>query len=109
MTAFDQGKAGVASGINNAASRASGLLAVALFGALVTLIFNSELASALAAIDRLTESATIGPDDTVVAVLTASGLKDAGVGVSEPRRAPMVSADLDSVRGALRDTYGFDG
>lgn len=51
MTAFDQGKAGVASGINNAASRASGLVAVALFGALVTLIFNAELASAVAAID----------------------------------------------------------
>ena len=39
------------SGINNAASRASGLVAVALFGALVTLIFNAELASAVAAID----------------------------------------------------------
>ena len=51
MTAFDQGKAGVASGINNAAPRGSGLVAVALFGALVTLIFNAELASAVAAID----------------------------------------------------------
>jgi EmrB/QacA subfamily drug resistance transporter len=51
MTAFDQGKAGVASGINNAASRASGLVAAALFGALVTLIFNRELAVAVAGID----------------------------------------------------------
>ncbi len=73
------------------------------------LFVETSSSAALAAIDRLTESATIGPDDTVVAVLTASGLKDAGVGDSEPRSAPMVSVDLDSVRGALRDTYGFDG
>jgi EmrB/QacA subfamily drug resistance transporter len=51
MTAFDQGKAGVASGINNAASRVSGLVAVALFAALVTLTFNSELAAALVGVD----------------------------------------------------------
>ena len=51
MTAFDQGKAGVASGINNAASRAAGLVAVALFGALVTLIFNGTLSEGLSAID----------------------------------------------------------
>lgn len=51
MTSFDQGKAGVASGINNAAARASGLVAVALFGAMVTLLFNSNLAVALGGMD----------------------------------------------------------
>lgn len=66
-------------------------------------------AAALAAVDRLTEKGTIGRDETVVAVLTASGLKDSGVGVAEPRSVPKVSADLDSVLGALRKTYGFDG
>ena len=65
-------------------------------------------AAALAAVDRLTASATIGSDDTVVAVLTASGLKDLGAGVAQPAEAPKVSADLDSVLGALRRTYGFD-
>ena len=73
------------------------------------LFVETSSAAALAAVDRLAEKGTIGRDDTVVAVLTASGLKDAGVGVSEPRSAPMVSADLDSVLGALREAYGFDG
>ena len=73
------------------------------------LFVETSSAAALAAVDRLTESGTIGREDTVVAVLTASGLKDAGAGVAEPKSAPKVSADLDSVLGALRDTYGFDG
>ena len=72
------------------------------------LFVETSSAAALAAIDRLTEKGTIGRDETVVAVLTASGLKDAGIGVAEPRSAPKVSADLDSVLGALRNSYGFD-
>ena len=66
-------------------------------------------AAALAAIDRLTQNGTIGAEDTVVAVLTASGLKDVGLGVAEPEKAPTVSTDLDNVLGALRQSYGFDG
>jgi threonine synthase len=70
------------------------------------LFVETSSAAALAAIDRLTESGTIGRDDTVVAVLTASGLKDSGTGATD---APEVAADLDSVLGALRQAYGFDG
>ena len=73
------------------------------------LFVETSSAAALAAVDRLTENGTIGPDDTVVAVLTASGLKDAGIGVAKPEKAPMVSTDLDDVLGVLRQSYGFDG
>ncbi len=73
------------------------------------LFVEMSAAAALAAVDRLTASAAIGSDDTVVAVLTASGLKDLRPGVAEPSDAPKISADLDSVLGALRRTYGFDG
>lgn len=51
MTAFDQNRAGLASGVNNAASRTAGLIAVALFGALVTAIFTNSLESRLATVD----------------------------------------------------------
>ena len=70
------------------------------------LFVETSSAAALAAVDRLTESGTIGRDDTVVAVLTASGLKESGTGAAD---APKVAGDLDSVLGALRDRYGFDG
>ena len=72
------------------------------------LFVETSSAAALAAIDWLTQRGTIGRDDTVVAVLTASGLKDVGIGEGEPSSTPKVSADLDSVLGALRNTYGFD-
>ena len=74
MTSFDQGKAGVASGINNAASRASGLVAVALFGALVTLIFNAELATALVGIDL--PAAALAALDAQDNLLTAAQIPD---------------------------------
>ncbi len=47
MSSVDERFAGAASGINNAASRVSGLLAVALFGMIMASIFNRNLHSEL--------------------------------------------------------------
>ena len=49
----------------------------------------------------------IKPDDDVVAILTASGLKDFGVAGIETPGAVDVAPDLDSVLRALDAEYGF--
>jgi predicted MFS family arabinose efflux permease len=50
MSAVSQDKAGVASGINNAVSRVGGLVAVAVFGLMILLVFSAALQQHLAAL-----------------------------------------------------------
>ncbi|MDE0333790.1 MAG: pyridoxal-phosphate dependent enzyme, partial [Defluviicoccus sp.] len=70
------------------------------------LFVEASSAAAFAAIDRLGADGTIRQGDTVVAVATASGLKDAGT--AAPASVPSVEPDLDDLRRALGEHYGFD-
>ena len=85
---------------------------VAILGARETLARGAGLfveassAAAFAAIERLGVAGTIRRGDTVVAIATASGLKDVGAAPSAP--VPSVNADLDDLRRALGEHYGFD-
>ena len=51
MGAVDEGRAGIASGINNAVSRVAGLLAIAVMGIFVLAAFNSGLDGSLATLE----------------------------------------------------------
>jgi hypothetical protein len=53
MTAVSERQAGTASGINNAVARTAGLIAIALFGVIVTTVFGRQLDSRLDAIPNL--------------------------------------------------------
>ncbi|MBA2391374.1 MAG: MFS transporter [Ktedonobacteraceae bacterium] len=50
MGSVSQGRAGVASGVNNAVSRAAGLLSIAVMGIILARVFNSSLDNRLAAL-----------------------------------------------------------
>ena len=64
-------------------------------------------AAPFAAIERLRAAGTIESDARVVALLTASGLKDTGVVEHALPPAPVVTGDLGDVMKALRQSYGF--
>jgi threonine synthase len=64
-------------------------------------------AAPFAAIERLRASGTIAPDARVVALLTASGLKDSAVIETALPPAPVVKGGLGDVMRVLHDVYGF--
>jgi threonine synthase len=68
----------------------------------------TEAASALtlAVIPKLVESGDVRPDETVVALLTSSGLKDPDVTLRYVPPIPLIEPDFDDLQRALRDSYG---
>jgi threonine synthase len=61
----------------------------------------------LAAVEQLRNDGTIAPDARVVALVTASGLKDPARLDAVLPPAPLVSDNLDHALRALEETYGF--
>ena len=72
------------------------------------LFVEASSAAAFAAIDRLHAAGTIAADQDVVAIATATGLKDIGTVPSGSPEPPSVTPDLDSLARALKEAYGFD-
>ena len=66
-------------------------------------------AAAFAAIDRLAGGGVIGPDDDVVAVLTATGLKDVGMDGIPQLGAVDVAPNVEAVLRTLDEAYGYRG
>src|SRR5882672_8592125 len=89
MNAVDVRHAGIASGINNAVSRAAGLLAVALMGVLVVHVFDAE-------VDRRLATVSLAP--RVVAAVAAERVKLGGA-EAPPEASP-------SERIAIRQAVG---
>ena len=70
------------------------------------LFVEASSAAAFAAVERLAAAGKFGRNDSVVAIATASGLKDTAS--SPARKLPAAGTDLDGLRRALKQSYGFD-
>ena len=65
-------------------------------------------AASLAAVAQLAEGGTIKPNDRVVMLATAGGLKDPARVETQIPEIPVVPPDLDAALSILQRTYGFD-
>jgi hypothetical protein len=76
MGSVEEGRAGVASGINNAVSRAAALLAVAIFGILMLNAFNRSLTERLRALPVPAEARAqlVGQSGDLIALRIPEGV-----------------------------------
>jgi EmrB/QacA subfamily drug resistance transporter len=76
MNAVGADQAGVASGVNNAVSRAAGLLAIAIFGIVMARVFDAQLAQALqaTALSPAVVEAVLRQRDQLAGIVTPPGL-----------------------------------
>ncbi|MFC4527483.1 MFS transporter [Dyella halodurans] len=79
MNAVGKELAGTASGVNNAVSRTASLLAIAVFGIVLTLTFNHRLSEALATLHAPTElvSSIMGQREKLAGMVVPEGYSDA--------------------------------
>src|SRR5262245_47079300 len=96
MSAVDPRHAGVASGVNNAVARVAGLLAIALFGVVLTRTFEAGVGPAL---DRFAISSTVREE------LEPEQLKMAGADLARVSSIP--SAERSVVRTIIDEGFVF--
>lgn len=100
MGSVETSYAGVASGVNNAVSRAAGVLTVAIFGALALALFAANLG---AAADGL------GLDSAARAALLAEAPKLGGASPPPGLPADLGAATVEAIRQAFADTFRLLG
>lgn len=79
----------------------------AKLGRLEGLYAEPAAVATLPAIAQLRANGTIGANETVVSLLTASGLKDNAAAEGWQRPAPVIAPDLGAAVHALKDHYGY--
>ena len=79
MNAVGEELAGTASGVNNAVSRTAALLAIAVFGIVLTLTFNARLSEELASLRAPTElvSSIMGQREKLAGIIVPNGYSEA--------------------------------
>jgi len=106
MNAVDPAHAGLASGINNAVSRTSGLVALAVFGVFVVLAFDSRLEQRIDALQlpAQVQSAVVEQRGKLAAVEIPGGLDAATTGAI---RAAIDSSFVSGFRVAMVAAAGL--
>ena len=98
MNAVPTHQAGTASGVNNAAARLANLLAVAVFGVLILLVFNPQLSSRLAGLEL--------PQDAVQTI-TAQRSELVNLNIPNDLSTPQQTEVRSAVNGAFVSGFRF--